>query len=72
MIFIKKDIESIDDDLPLLLTPKQAAKYTGIGVDTLREISDKKDCKFVLFVKSHRRYKRKELEKYIEETKYID
>lgn len=72
MIFIKNDVQNISDDLPLLLTPKQAAKYTGIGVDTLREISDKKDCNFVIFVKSHRRYKRKELEKYIEETKYID
>ena len=69
---IKNDKNQNKNEPPLLLTPKEAAKYTGIGVDTLREISDRSNCDFVIFIKSHRRYKRKQLEKYINETKYID
>lgn len=63
---------SNSNEQPLLLTPKEASIYTGIGVDTLREISDKNDCDFVIFIKSHRRYKRKQLENFINKMKYID
>lgn len=60
------------DELPLLLTPKQAAKFSGIGENTLREISDRADCDFVVFVKSNRRFNRKKLENYINNTMFID
>lgn len=41
------------------LTLEEAAKYTGIGVNKLREISDAKDCKFVLWVGNKRLLKRR-------------
>ena len=32
------------------LTLEEAAAYSGIGVHKLRELSDKEDCEFVLWV----------------------
>lgn len=60
------------NDDAMLITPKRASQLTGIGVDTLREISDRKDCDFVVFVKSHRRYRKQQLINYVNNTKYID
>ena len=49
------------------LTLEEAAKYTGIGVNKLREISDAKDCKFVLWVGNKRLLKRKKLEEFLDQ-----
>lgn len=49
------------------LTLEEAAKYTGIGVNKLREISDSKDCKFVLWVGNKRLLKRKKLEEFLDQ-----
>lgn len=43
------------------LTLKEASIYTGLGVNKLRELSDSKDCKFVLFVGNKRLLKRERL-----------
>ena len=48
------------------LTLLEAVAYTGVGRDKLREISDREDCDFVLWVGSRRLLKRKKLEEYIE------
>lgn len=48
------------DEKPFL-TLKEASIYTGLGVNKLREISDSKDCKFVLFVGNKRLLKRERL-----------
>lgn len=47
------------------LTLNEASKYSGIGVNKLRELSDSEECKFVLWVGSKRLIKRKELDEYI-------
>ena len=47
------------------LTLEEAAAYFGIGINKLREMSDKDDCKFVLWVGNKRLIKRKPLEAYL-------
>jgi excisionase family DNA binding protein len=46
------------------LTLEEAATYFGIGINKLREITDDKNCRFVLWVGSKRLIKRKLLEDY--------
>ena len=47
------------------LTLMEAVQYTGIGRDKLREISDREDCDFVLWVGNKRFLKREKLEERI-------
>lgn len=48
-----------------MLTLEEAASYTGIGVNKLREISNREDCNFVLWNGSRRLLKREKLEAYL-------
>lgn len=48
------------------LTLEEAAAYSGIGVNKLRELTDNKDCDFVLWVGKKRLIKRKKLDEYCE------
>ena len=48
------------------ITVEEAAAYTGIGENRLREITLDEDCEFVLWVGSRRLLKRKKLEEFIE------
>lgn len=50
------------------LTLEEASAYSGIGINKLREISDDKNCNFVLWVGSKRLIKRKLLDSYLERT----
>ena len=59
------------DNLPLLLSVKEAAKYSGLGVNKIREISDDKKCTFVIWNGNKRMIKRKEFEKWLIEEVYI-
>ena len=47
------------------LTLMEAVQYTGIGIDKLREISDRDDCDFVLWVGNKRLLKREKLDEYL-------
>ncbi|MBO5560558.1 MAG: helix-turn-helix domain-containing protein [Firmicutes bacterium] len=47
------------------LTVKEAAEYFNIGEHRIRELTDKKDCPFVLWVGSKRLVKRKKFEEYL-------
>lgn len=47
------------------LTLEEAAAYSGIGICKLRELSNEKDCPFVLFNGSKRLIKRKLLDEYL-------
>ncbi len=47
------------------LTVPEAACYFGIGQKKLRELSNEKNCPFVLWVGSKRLIKRKQLETYL-------
>ena len=48
------------------LTLEEAAAYSGIGIHKLRELSDKEDCEFVLWIGTKRLLKCKKLDEYIE------
>ena len=49
------------------LSLEEAAAYSGIGINKLRELSNEKNCRFVLWVGSKRLIKRRLLEEYIEQ-----
>lgn len=50
------------------LTLEEAAAYSGIGINKLREISNENNCPFVLWVGSKRLIKRKQLDRYLDQT----
>ena len=47
------------------LTLEEAAAYTNIGINKLREISNDDRCPFVLWVGSRRLLKRNKLDEYL-------
>lgn len=47
------------------LTLEEAAAYSGIGQNKIREISNDDNCKFVLWVGNKRLIKRKQFDTYI-------
>lgn len=49
----------------LLLTIDEAAEYSGIGKNKLRQMVDSPCCQFVIYNGNKRMIKRKEFEKYI-------
>lgn len=48
------------------LTVEEAAAYTGIGMNKLRELSDDDSCDFVLWIGRKRLLKRKKLEEFLD------
>lgn len=50
------------------LTLEEAAAYSGIGINKLREITNDENCSFVLWVGSKRLIKRRLFDKYIEQA----
>lgn len=50
------------------LTLEEASAYFGIGINKLRQLSDDKNCRFVLWCGSKRLIKRKVLDEYLEKT----
>lgn len=48
-----------------LLTLDEAAAYSGIGINRLRQLTDDEDCDFVLWIGSHRKIKRQKLDEFI-------
>lgn len=50
------------------LTLKEAAAYSGIGVNKLRELSNDERCSFVLWVGGKRLIKRRLLDEFLEKT----
>ena len=48
------------------LTIKEATDYFNIGEHRIRELTDKRDCPFVLWVGSKKLVKRKVFEEYLE------
>lgn len=49
----------------VMLTLEEAASYTGIGINKLREISNREDCNFVLWNGTRRLLKREKLVAYL-------
>lgn len=58
-------IEKIPICQKVTLTLEEAASYTGIGVNKLRELSNEENCNFVLWNGSRRLLKREKLETYL-------
>lgn len=50
------------------LTVEEAAEYSGIGRNKLRDLSDDEGCPFVLWVGKKRLIKRKKFDEYIEKA----
>ena len=50
------------------LTLEEAAAFSNIGINRLREISDDKNCPFVLWLGSKRLIKRKAFEAFLEKS----
>ena len=50
------------------LSLKEAAAYSGIGVNKLRDITNDKSCKFVLWVGNKRLIKRSLFDLFIEQA----
>ena len=57
--------ERVSIENKFALTIKEAAEYFNIGEHRIRELTDKKDCPFVLWVGSKRLVKRKKFEEYL-------
>lgn len=53
------------------LTLEETAAYSGIGINKLREITNKKDCSFVLFIGRKRLIKRRQFEEYLAQSSVI-
>lgn len=51
-----------------ILTLEEAAAYTGIGMQKLRDISADERCEFVLWNGSKRMFKREKLVSYLEKA----
>jgi excisionase family DNA binding protein len=49
------------------LSLEEAAAYSGIGINKLREITNEKSCRFVLWVGNKRLIKRRLFDQYIEQ-----
>lgn len=50
------------------LTLEEAAVYTGIGMNKLRELSDNDSCDFVIWIGRKRLLKRRKLDEYLEKA----
>ncbi|MBA2214170.1 excisionase [Sellimonas intestinalis] len=50
------------------LTLEEAAAYTGIGINKLRDLSADERCEFVLWNGSKRMLKRRKIEDYLEKA----
>ena len=50
------------------LTLEEAAAYSGVGINKLRQISDDEGCPFVLWGGNKRLLKRKKLDEFLENS----
>ena len=48
------------------LTLEEAAAYSGIGINKLRQLTDDVNCEFVLWIGTKRLIKRRKFDEYIE------
>lgn len=49
------------------LTLEEAAAYSGIGINKLRDLTSEQNCRFVLWVGNKRLIKRRLFDQYIEQ-----
>ena len=68
---MSKDIIEIPIWNKANLTLEEAAKYSNIGINKLRELSNERNCPFVLWVGTKRLIKRRIFDDYIEKISVI-
>ena len=51
----------------MTLTLEEAAAYSNIGINKIRELTKEIDCDFVVYIGKKRLIKRKEFERYVSE-----
>ena len=59
------DDERLPIDRKMLLTIREAAEYSNIGINKIESMLRSPNCSFVLFVGAKKLVKRKEFEEYI-------
>ena len=73
---IENAVSQRKDELPMKevpiweksnLTLEEAAAYSGIGINKLRDLTSEQNCQFVLWVGSKRLIKRRLFDKFIEQ-----
>lgn len=66
---VRSEVITVEQKVPIWkksnLTLQEAAQYSGIGINKLRQLSETEDCPFVLWNGSKRLIKRQELDRYI-------
>ena len=55
----------------MTLTIDEAAAYSNIGLNKIRELTNDKKCSFVVYVGNKKLIKRKEFEKFISQRMFI-
>ena len=50
------------------LTLEEAAAYSGVGINKIRQLTNSEKCEFVLWVGSKRLIKRKKFEEYLKKA----
>lgn len=70
LVIVKRQVfGNIMKEIPIWeksnLTLEEAAAYSGIGINKIREISNVKDCDFVLWVGNKRLIKRQRFDQFI-------
>ena len=58
-------------DRKMLLSIREAAEYSNIGINKIDELLKQPNCPFVLFVGTKKLVKRKEFEEYISQSLII-
>lgn len=53
------------------LTLEEAAVYSGIGINKLRDITNEKGCDFVIFIGTKRLIKRRKLDEYTDKIQVL-
>ncbi len=61
----KKELSLQELSSKVLLTLEEANRYTGLGLQKLRDITNSPNCQMVLWNGSKRMIKRKKLEEYL-------
>ncbi len=68
---MKNNIENIPIKDKLNLTIKEAAEYSNIGINKLRELMEEPNCSFILYIGKRKVIKRKEFELYLGKAREI-
>lgn len=55
----------------LCLTPQEASKYSGIGINRIRQMLNEPDCSFVMRVGRKRMVKREAFEAFIKSAEHV-